>query len=218
MKKKLFCLLLSVFVILSICVPAFAHGDSSITDSNFNAEKPIRGIAPFTAKPSKFGSLSNKEIKDLQSVPEVTPRHIAIDPHSHQITQITDTYDGYIDRGEVESAYNGSGDDDVLTYSRERSISNGYHVNIGFTSSVVSAEVGYDVTWSDKETFAYSMDVPDDKTGHIGFQDWYHVKDFDCVTYYFPPVGSDYEEYGSGWSKQWWKPHFYSWITDGNTP
>ena len=141
---------------------------------------------------------------------DVTPQHIGW-PHAHYFLNIYSTYDGYRDRGEVASGYNGKSSNDTLSFTITRTVSNGWNCNIGFSADVVSGGVGYNVNWSTTKYWSYSATVNPYKTVHIGYQDWYHVQKYNVKTvwYYEEPV----TEYGTGWAEQWFKPHFYSWET-----
>jgi hypothetical protein len=146
----------------------------------------------------------------------VSTEDVQILYHEHIFLDIFNTYDGYRDRGELTSGGNSSYTDDAtLTYSKTRSYSNGWNVSIGFSSGPVSAGVGYDVTYDNSDTFSWAMTVPPRKVGHIGGQDWYHVQEYNVRNDYYDSSGNQLDsEYGSGWAEQWYKFHFYDWLTD----
>ncbi|QIB25937.1 hypothetical protein [Caloranaerobacter azorensis] len=188
--KRFSIALLILVLILSIGVQAFAD-----SFGNNNDEFPIKGIAPNNGYPEEpGGTLKPGEGKtrvfhkgELNSKRSdgVTINHFSLTPHVHHFDRITAQYDGYIDRGEVASGYNGKSSKDTLDFSITRTVSNTWSTNIGFSADVVSGGVGFDVTWSEQKSWGYSVEVNPYKTAHIGYQDWYHIKDFTCYTRYF---------------------------------
>ncbi|GAB6274187.1 MAG: hypothetical protein STSR0004_10500 [Peptococcaceae bacterium] len=194
---------------------AFAHEDRG----NIDELPPTAGVVPDNGYPSEpGGTLSKSEIKkllDKETKPskdsDVAPQHAGW-PHSHYFLNIYNRYDGYHDRGEVASGYNGKSSIDTLSFTITRTVSNGWNCSIGFAASIVSGGVGYDVNWSTSKSWSYSATVNPYKTVHIGYQDWYQVQMYNVKSsWYF--LEKTLDEYGNGWAKQWFKPHFYSWET-----
>jgi hypothetical protein len=149
---------------------------------------------------------------------DTVPRlHFSIIIHTHVVDTIYNTFDGALDRGEVASGYNPGPGTTTLSFSQTLGYSNGWNASIGFSHQAVTASVGYNVTYSSSASFTYSMQVAEGHTGHIGHQDWYHVQEFTCFTVYYQ-YPNNVIGYGDGWAQQWYKKHFYCWITPGNTP
>lgn len=181
--------------------------------SQTTAVKPIQGVAPkdgFLEQP--LGTLSKEEIKRLEANNGVQTDHFALAGHAHIFDNIYNRYDGYDERGEVASGYNGKSSIDTLSFSIQRQVNNKWNVNIGFDANPVKVGVGYDVGWSTTYTWGYSAQVNPYKTVHIGYQDWYHVQEYNVHTDWYYDWGTS-TEYGQGWAAQWFKPHFYSWET-----
>lgn len=230
--KIVLVLVMMMIFVFSANLLAMAHDSPYENESyeGFTYEKPIESSDISNDEGDPLGSLTKKEIKkllkkirleeklwskDVKDTGDVSAEHWSIFYHNHYVDSIDNTYNGSIDRGEVASGYNGSPPvTDTLGFSQTLGFSNGWNTSIGFSDSVVSASVGYSVTYSSSDTFSYSMSVPVGDTGHIGYADWYHVQEYSCHTDYniIPDV------YGDGWSQQWYKKHFYSWVTPGNSP
>lgn len=214
---KIFKLLLNIGIVFSLLFSinfsVYAH-----TSTGTSEDLPIEGIAPKDGyKNEPLGKLTGKERKLL--LEKVSTEHISFYMHQHYFDGIYNTYDGYHDRGEVASGYNGKTESDVLEFGITRSVSNSWSTSIGFEKDVVTAGVGYNVTWSDEKSWTYYATVSPDSTAHIGYQDWYHVSQYNVHTTYVDSGGYyTWDENGTGWSAQWFKPHFYSWETPGNTP
>jgi hypothetical protein len=223
MLKKV--LAFSLIMLLSVGQVAFAH------DITEQTSPPEVGQDPTPNDPGNpLGTLSKGEIEKLQNSHkrhkesahpngkpgDVSTQDVQLLYHEHIFLDIFNTYDGYRDRGELTSGGNSSYTDDAtLTYSKSRSYSNGFNVNVGFSSGPVSGGVGYDVTYGDSDTFSWAMTVPPRKVGHIGGQDWYHVQEYNVRNDYYDQNGNQLDsEYGSGWAQQWYKFHFYDWLTD----
>jgi hypothetical protein len=204
-------LLLTFLVLFCFNGIAFAHVDNG----NIFDSKPLEGVAPDNGildepggklTPNERTQIDKKSITDFG----ISPQHIGY-PHIHYFDGIYNRYDGYLDRGEVASGYNGKGSSDTLSFSITKTVSNGWNTNIGFSANTVSSGVGYNVQWSATKSWTYSATVNPYKTVHIGYQDWYHVQEYYCHTMwlYNPPTYT----FGDGWAQQWFKPHFYSWQT-----
>ncbi|MHA7965619.1 hypothetical protein ACX93W_15965 [Paenibacillus sp. CAU 1782] len=197
-------LMLSLLLIFSLNSTVFAHAEYGNS-----TERPTPGTAPDNGVlESPGGILDELAIDNI-----ITPFHISLTPHVHEVINIFNTYDGYTDVGEVSSGYNGKSSMDNISFSITRVVSNGWNVDIGFSKNVIDAAVGYNSTWSTEKSFAYSSDVNPYKTVHIGYQDWFHVKEFNVKTDWALSPTTIKTDYGTGWSKQWYKYHFYSWET-----
>ncbi|KPU26396.1 hypothetical protein TR13x_10280 [Caloranaerobacter sp. TR13] len=70
----------------------------------------------------------------------VTINYFDLTPHIHYFGSVTSQYDGYIDRGEVASEYNGRNSKDTLHFSIRRIVSNTCSTTIGFSADIVSGE------------------------------------------------------------------------------
>jgi hypothetical protein len=229
--SKRMCFAFLVIFIFSLSTGTLSYAHDSNQPMNIEIEKPIIGTVPDNGyNDTPGGVLTEKELKELLRIqkqqehipnfaslklnnPEITPEHFSLIGHSHYYDSTYNIYDGGIDRGEVASGYNGKNSKDTLTFTITRTVTNGWNCNIGFSSTIVEAGVGFSVTWSDTLSWQYSAEVNPYKTVHIGYQDWYHVKQYYCHTYWWALWPFDYNEYGSGWAQQWFKPYFYSWET-----
>ena len=218
-----------VFSFVSMPFVVSAH-EGSVESNNVKEKPPIFGVAPNNGMLEDPGGILTKEqIKELEkklnierkefekklqdsSTGEVNPSHFHIIPHYHVFDRVTGRYDGYYDRGEVASGYNGKNSIDTLSFQISRTVGNSWNANIGFAKEPVSAGVGYNVEWKETKSWTYSATVRPYKTVHIGYQDWYHVTQFDCHTVWINPYYPNdvWNENGSGWAAQWFKPHFYS--------
>ena len=201
----------SVFVLLALLLsvaPGAVMGQEppptpGVAPVGRESEVPLGGIfVPDPPKPDtlEWASDSNQE-------PLVVGCYSYIDDVYH-------AYDGYYDRGEVARAHNGKPSADVLSFEISREVGNAWNASVGVTEGMVDAEFGFDHSWSETRTFGYSATVNPYKTVHIGYKDWYHVKQFNChmtCTTGWPSPPST--TYGTGWSSQWYLHEFYSWET-----
>ena len=210
--KRLSVSLLVIFLVL-FCFNgiAFAHVDKG----NAFDSKPLEGSAPDNGIPDEpGGTLTPNEIAEIEknNVTDIgiSPQHIGY-PHKHVFLGIYNRYDGYKNRGEVASGYNGKSSPDTLSFTITRTVSNSWNTTIGFSAQTISSGVGYNVGWSAQKSWTYSATVNPYRTVHIGYRDYYHVQEYNCLTtwYYNPPKYTS----GQGWAKQWFKPHFYTWET-----
>lgn len=191
-----------VLCLVFACSSAFAH------ELGPQIEPATPGVAPTGPEDPLFGEI----------IPEIEPFHFHITPHIHTVDDIYSRYDGYRERGEQGSGYNPGPTTAVLKFTINRTVANGWSVNIGFSKDPVEAKVGYSVTWSEGRSWGWDVTTPANTTAHVGYQDWYHVQRYNCHTTYYPPSVPPLVEYGQGWAEQWFKPHFYHWFTPGNSP
>jgi hypothetical protein len=224
MMKKILIPVLSLVMAFSLFSPVLAHDDKG----SFINGAPIKGIAPDNGyaeepaageiKGNKPASEKHKQEKVKSKDGDVGTQHASIYYHEHYVDNIYNEYDGYRDRGEIASAYNDCDCKASLGFSISETVSNGWGANLGFSASAVSNGVGYNVSWSTQKTWSYSVDTNPYHTAHVGYQDWYHVDEFNGHTTYYYETGDSSTEYVQGWGEQWYKPHFYNWQTEGNTP
>lgn len=121
--------------------------------------------------------------------------------------QITRTRSGYHWRGWKVSGP-GPG---TLTLSQSFTASNGWSSTIGFSHSVLSATVGYNVTYSRTMTASYSRNVTSGRWGHIGYDDrydnTYHDLDLTVTLVWLGiPIST---EHGTGRTWQWTRFAYY---------
>lgn len=176
-------------------------------------ERPTPGIAP----PGPENPLVGEITPGVDPLGEVQPLHFDLTPHIHYVDGIYNRYDGYLDRGEVASAYNPGPTESRIKFSITRYTSNSWSVSICFAKEPVEAAVGYSVEYGISQTFEYEVSIPAGYTVHVYYQDWYHVQEYNCHTdWNFG--GTIVREDGQGWASQWFKYHFYHAFTPGNTP
>jgi hypothetical protein len=113
-----------------------------------------------------LGALSDQEIKELNE--GYTPNWLFLG-WEYYVLQVLNTYTGYIWRNWQDTG-EGPG---TLVLSNTFGISNGWSSSIGFKDDVLSAAVGYNVTYSSSTTASYSHDVSPGMWGHIGYADFY---------------------------------------------
>lgn len=87
----------------------------------------------------------------------------------------------------------------VLTLSTTKQVSNKWSANASVSAGVVSAGVGFDVTWSSSWTYSYQVTVPAGKLWEIDAYNLYHRYTYDV--YYNPTIGNPYKV-GTGWADE----------------
>lgn len=210
--KKALSIITCIVIVLTVTVPIYAKKDNIIrvTDNNLGISqndlvKATPGIVESAGEPNTPGGTilqSDSNLVSPRSIPAIT----------NYICTITNTYDGYIDRGDVASGTNSKPlgtPPDSLQVSFEHTVSNTISVSGQFPISKVETTVGYSGGWSDARTFTYVASVPPQTTVYVGYQDLYHVHDYDWeIQKYYPPIWQI--QSGTGWSQQWYSYHFYS--------
>jgi len=231
--RKIFCLLLTLLLCTNVISKADAHTDTEV-DPSVNSESAIEGIAPDGGTDYSGGTLTDSEMKNLKKhlkeeekilddqikqmkqnkIDEniITPYHInLLVVHKHYIDSVGPSYNGYIDRGECAR---GKGDSNgILQANVTNSCANGYNCSISFEADVVTASVGYSVTYEHALNIGWSCEVPAGKMGHIGYKDWYHCNNYSCHTWNMDLLQREWTDYGSGQARQWYLCEFYSWTT-----
>jgi hypothetical protein len=87
----------------------------------------------------------------------------------------------------------------TVTLSHAYTVSNSFSSNFSIAASLVSAAVGFNVTYSTTMTASYSHNVSPGKYGFIGYDNWYHVKTFSDAEY----VNGYKFATGAGTAQQW---------------
>ena len=215
MKRKIgriFAAFLVLVLSLSLYVPAFAEEVNVMPTPVAEDEN----LGP--ADTENAGALTPEEIRDRlnQPAPAGSTRVITG-------AEVTETYDGTIDRGEVESGYNDKTKEDIMPFSISRYVSNGFSLGLKLApKSKIEATVGYDVEWGETRTFGYNATVSPKHTVHIEMKDCYHVSKLHTwkITQVWlgnsvTPTSTREDDY-SAWAQQWYKPHFSAWEEPGN--
>lgn len=77
---------------------------------------------------------------------------------------------------------------------------------------MVDAAYNMNHSWSQTTTYSYSAEVAPYTTVHVGYKDWYHVRQFLChITCQY--IDGRQTNYGTGHSDQWYAVGFYSCAT-----
>ncbi len=77
---------------------------------------------------------------------------------------VTNRYDGYRDRGIIEIAGpNETSSENSSTYEISRVVSNSFGTSIGASADFISANVGFQVTYSVTRSWTYTVTVPPGK-------------------------------------------------------
>ena len=144
--KKLFSLVLILAMSLAIALPSFAVEEPAVPSSTKSSCPETPG-----------GVLSQKEITERQQ----NAKTVTIDSYNqtYQYVDVTNTYDGEIDRGIVMIGSNnrsGSGTDSC-TFSKSFTVMNSANITAGYSRDGVEAKVGYSTTWSDTRTFPIQL-------------------------------------------------------------
>jgi len=212
--------LLTIIVVVGMMVPAtLAHANNKTINSELESaeEEPMKPTVAKDQSPDPnakpLGMLTPEEIKALEEKIGIhcdeeddgSGKHFDLRWHAHYITLITNTYIGEAYRGIVAAGSNPYNSPVTLSYSQARGVSNSYNVSMGFDADVVSASVGYSVSYGTTVTASYSVNVPAYKYCQILLWDVYNVKEFYCKTEYYllPFYAVTGIDYGSGWASQW---------------
>jgi len=231
--KKLFTtvlvLTIMLFSILSSSIISSAKDVSpTITYSNYDTpefENPVTEsqTSNLNVDCENFGGLTNDDSQissntyyDMQksiyssNSPLITPAWV---PGTYVISSVSSvrTYDGYRDRGEVASGTNSKNENDTLSFTISRTVSNTFSASLGVTKSMVDALVGYDVSWSQQAAWSYQAVVAANRSVGIGYKDCYHTTVLNCkaITYVLGTVLTSTEE-STGYADQWYGHEFYS--------
>lgn len=205
MTKKLISIVLALVLVLMLGVPVFAAG---------NAETPV------PAPPAEefydygggepLGTYTPEELEEVRRLAaqacEECPqgRHYNLNYHIQEVTGITSSYVGVVEKGIVVSS-SPSNTTTRVGYNRGVEVANTWSVSIGFAKEAVTASVGWDVELRNTYTATYETDVPAGKSCNIYMNELYNVKLFNTRTAYHYNTGSRLEigyEYGTGWAQQ----------------
>lgn len=191
-------------IIVSL-VLMFSLNYTSLVNASIDETPPIEAVPPLEvikiADP--IGTLTNSQIRQLKS--KISAEALGDIFYFDGVYQ---TYDGYHDRGAVLIAGpNNTSSPNTATYTIKRTISNGFNTTIGASADFVSANVGFNVKWSEERSWSYTVTVNPGKTVYVYYRDWYHVKKFNCHKYNWITGASTY---GTGFAEQWYAPQFYS--------
>ncbi len=142
-----------------------------------------------------------------------TTRHYSPTPHMHQITHIDTPYIDMVGAGpggrEVVTSRRPGEGSGALAYEKSHTISNSYSLNLAFDQDVISAELGFDVSYSDTTTASWSYDVPNGYGAEILCWNVYEVTDFTAKTTYSSPYPLDpYYHTADGTARQWLRFEF----------
>lgn len=133
----------------------------------------------------------------------------------YKYIDVTSSYQGYRDRGQVAKGTNNKNTNDTLTFSKSKSVSNVFSVATGFSKSDVSASLGISHTWSETITWSYSAVVGPKQTVYIGYKDWYDCNKLKFTTVTETWVGNSLTptrstKTGSGYADAWRYYELYS--------
>lgn len=195
-RHKSLIIAMSILLIFAFNLTAFAQT---------NCEEPIKGNPP-PGEGNPIGALNPFE-GSSQMVPVspdlvisgISPKAIAY--YITWVDSITSTWDGFNWRGWKVSGGPGG----TVSLSNSYTVSNGYSANITVADSGISAGVGFNVTYSTTMQASYSHVVNSGRYGWIGYDDWYHCKNYTCHTTFYDPWGIPQgTSYGNGYAKQWY--------------
>lgn len=196
--KKIISMIVTLLLVISLAAPAYA------ADSVPPAPAPM-GIAADTKNP--LGELDNVPVEHGYCEECMQARHFSLIPHLHSVTAILNEYVGGYNRGVVAELLYPANTTSRLGYSKTRSVSNTYSVDISFSKSAVEAAVGYSVTFSDEMTASYELDVPSGYLASITLYDMYDVTEFEATTSYYNNIDGvlyySHSDVGEGWAAQW---------------
>lgn len=97
-----------------------------------------------------------------------------------------------------------------MKYSQSRTWTNRWGASISAEVSKVKALVSYDVTYGNQTLYEYVTTLQPGQAGRIDGLDLYHVQEWYARTEYYNDGMLIGEERGTGWSAQWYAPHFRS--------
>lgn|GEM_PF-4194167 len=122
---------------------------------------------------------------------------------------VTGSWTGYIWQGWLVSGQGGG----IIELSESYSVSNGYSNSFGASTQLITAEVGYSVTYTRTRTASYSRAVTEGKWGHIGLDYRYDNCDYyDVIEEVYTSADNTLVDtflVGSGSSWEWSRYAYY---------
>jgi hypothetical protein len=88
--------------------------------------------------------------------------------------------------------------------------SNSWGANITFTKAPVQAQVSFNVSYSETDSYTYTFPVPAGVTDDLRFQDLYHVTLMHVHTATcYSGVGCSNYKYGTAFAQEWFRRTYY---------
>ncbi len=194
MKRRILAAIMAVLMLGMLSVQAFAV-------ESFDG----------TTQPIGLGTLSEEDLAVLRTETsgECTEcsgnsnaRHYNAMGHTHHVLEITAQYQTSQFRKTGAELLEPVNSISTLAVSEALGVSNSYTTDIEFSDSVVTAALGFSVSYSATTTASYSIDLDPGETARIDIYNVFNVKEFDCLTIW-TFNGSTWNEYGEGLGKQW---------------
>lgn len=187
--------LILVAIMLVLCLMS-----SVVSAATIDQALPTAGIAPEGLE-TPIGTIA----KSVPTKPSAQPDNVIFTDY---FDSVYNSYDGYYDRGEVYRAGpNSTSAPDAASYTYAKTVANDYNASFNIADDVVSAGVGFSVTYTESKSWTYTFTIPPGQTIGLHYRDWYHVKQFNCHRHYWLD-GSNLS--GTGSAEQWYMPQFYT--------
>ena len=95
----------------------------------------------------------------MAMLPGVAGAHFGFLPHSHHVVQIYGSYPEYDGPRTIREYCNGTALPGTFTHNDSFEAKNGWNINIGFSSAIVSSAVRFDVNESHYESHTYQQPI-----------------------------------------------------------